>query len=114
MPLIVNGFEIVAPFENVFTPANDWAAVVTSPRAAVPAFGMLNVCVVPDEEIVKSVPVAPVASVCVALLRALRVVMPPDAGVCHDGTPPDMVSTCPLAPTVESPVPPRTVPSVPA
>ena len=46
--------------------------VFIRPLAVVDASGRLNVCVVPVEEMAKSVPVVPVANVCVAPVREFR------------------------------------------
>lgn len=53
----------------------------------VEADGILNVCVVPEEEIAKSVPVVPVAKVCVVPVRPLRVVIPVAGGALHVPSP---------------------------
>ena len=63
---------------NVFTPAIVCVPVVTSPRAVALASGMLKVCVVPVEEIAKSVPAVPTANVCVAPVSALSELIPPE------------------------------------
>ena len=54
---------VIVPKVKVFAPRKLCAAIVTSPRFAVEAEGILNVCVVPTEEIAKSVPAVPVAKV---------------------------------------------------
>jgi len=78
---------VIVPRVNVFAPRKDWAAIVTSPRFAVEADGMLNVCVVPDELILKSAPVVPVAKVCVVPVRPFRLVMPVAGGAAHVPSP---------------------------
>ena len=51
-----------------------------APLAVADASGILNVWVEPEETILKSVPVLPVANVCVAPVSPFRLVMaPPDA-----------------------------------
>jgi len=67
--------------ENVLAPAKACAPVVTSPRAVADASGILNVWVVPVEEILKSVPDVPVAKVCVTPVNPLRLVMAPPLAV---------------------------------
>ena len=51
--------ENVAEFENVFAPAIVCVPVVTNPRAVALASGKLNVCILPELTILKSVPVVP-------------------------------------------------------
>ena len=57
---------------NVFAPANVCVPVVTVPDEPVPAAGILNVCVEPDETILNSVPDVPVAKVCTGCVDALN------------------------------------------
>ena len=72
---------------KVFAPAKVCVPVVTSPRAVAEASGKLNVCVVPEEAILKSVPVVDVANVCVAPVKVFKVVMPePVASAAHSQT----------------------------
>jgi hypothetical protein len=54
---------LVIVLVNVFAPAKVCVPVVTSPRAELPASGMLKVCVVPLLLIPKSLPLVPVANV---------------------------------------------------
>ena len=61
--------------ENVFAPAKVWVPVVISPLAAAPASGMLKVCVVPDEEIAKSVPEMPAAKVWVEPVNPFKLLI---------------------------------------
>ena len=66
--------------EKVLAPAMVWAPVVTTPLAVAEASGILNVWVEPEEEILKSVPVLPVANVWVVAVRPFKLVMAaPDA-----------------------------------
>ena len=78
----------VALLLNVFAPAIVCVPVVTKPLAVADASGMLNVCVVLLEEILKSVPEVPVANVCVVPVNPFKLVMPeplpPERGV-HTG-----------------------------
>src|SRR4051812_45280546 len=71
----VGAAEKVVAAEKVFAPAKVWAPVVTSPRADAPASGILKVCVVPVEAILKSVPVVAVANVWVVPVNPFRLVM---------------------------------------
>ena len=50
--------------------------VVTVPEAPVPAAGILNVCVEPEDTILNSVPDVPVANVCVAFVKPFNDEMP--------------------------------------
>ena len=67
--------EKVGAAENVFAPAMVWAPVVTRPLADAPASGILKVWVVLADEILKSVPLVPVAKVCVLAVNPFRLVM---------------------------------------
>jgi hypothetical protein len=78
---------LIVPKVNVFAPINDWAAIVTKPLFDVDAEGMLNVWVVPEDEILKSAPVVPVAKVCVVPLSPLREVIPVAGGAAHVPSP---------------------------
>ena len=72
---------------NVFAPAKVCVPVVTNPRFVADASGKLNVCVVPEDAILKSVPVVEVAKVCVAPVKVFKVVMPlPVASAAHSQT----------------------------
>lgn len=53
----------VLPLKVLF-PAMVWAPVVITPRAVADASGRLNVWVVPEDDMAKLVPLAPVANVC--------------------------------------------------
>ena len=57
--------------ENVFVPAIVCVPVVISPLLLDDASGMLNVCVLVEDEILKSVPDVPVANVCVDAVKLL-------------------------------------------
>jgi len=57
------------------------------PRLAADAEGMLKVCVVPTDEIAKSVPLVPVANVCDVPLNPFRLVMPVAGGAAHVPSP---------------------------
>src|SRR5438128_2262525 len=61
------------------------APVVTTPRAVAEASGILKVCTLPEEEILKFVPVAPVAKVCVAAVSPFRleIVVPDTVNACQ-------------------------------
>ena len=61
---------------KVLAPAKVWVPVVTKPRTVAEASGILNVWVVPEEEMLKSAPDDPVANVCVAPDKPPKVVMP--------------------------------------
>src|SRR5215813_11711948 len=78
---------VIVPRVKVFAPKKDCAAVVTSPLFDVEAEGMLNVWVVPTEEIAKSVPLVPVAKVCVVPVSPLREVIPVAGGAAHVPSP---------------------------
>ena len=78
---------LIVPRVKVFAPRNDWAAIVTSPRFEVEADGILKVCVVPDDEILKSAPVVPVANVCVVPVSPLSDVIPVAGGEAHVPSP---------------------------
>lgn len=54
----------------------DQSAVDNAPLTVAEAVGRLNVCTVPDDDMPKSVPVAPVANVCVIHVNPLSDVMP--------------------------------------
>ena len=51
------------------------SAEESNPRLEAEAVGKLKVCVVPEETMPKSVPVVPVANVCVAPVRPFNEVM---------------------------------------
>ena len=61
--------------------------MVTKPRLDALAEGMLKVCVVPDELILKSAPVVPVAKVWVVPLRPFNDVIPVAGGLAHVPSP---------------------------
>jgi hypothetical protein len=63
--------------ENVFVPAIVCVPVVINPLLLDDASGMLNVCVLVEDEILKSVPEVPVANVCVVAVKLLSDVIPP-------------------------------------
>lgn len=63
--------------ENVFVPAIVCVPVVINPLLLDDASGMLNVCVLVEDEILKSVPDVPVANVCVDAVKLLSDVIPP-------------------------------------
>jgi hypothetical protein len=58
---------------NVFAPAIVCVPVDTSHRAVSEAFGRLKVCTDPDETILKSFPVVPIANVCPLAVSPLSV-----------------------------------------
>src|SRR6516162_3788661 len=64
------------PTAMVLAPAKVCAPVVTKPRLVAEALGILKVCVDVTLLMLKSVPLVPVASVCVAALRPLSEVSP--------------------------------------
>jgi hypothetical protein len=78
---------VIVPRVKVFAPKKDWAAIVTRPLLDVEADGMLNVWVVPEDEILKSAPVVPVAKVCVVPVSPLREVIPVAGGLAHVPSP---------------------------
>jgi len=78
---------LIVPSVKVFAPRKLWAAIVTNPRLEVDAEGILNVWVVPLEEILKSAPVVPVANVCVVPVRPLSEVIPVAGGLAHVPSP---------------------------
>jgi hypothetical protein len=59
---------------------------------------MLNVCVVPDEDILKSAPVVPVANVCVVPVKPFRLVIPVAGGLAHVPSPLQKVLLLALVP----------------
>lgn len=65
--------------EKVLSPAKVCVVVETTPREALPAFGMLKVCVDPTELIARSDPAVPRARNCVTPLNPLRDVIPDPA-----------------------------------
>ena len=71
---------------KVFVPANVCVPVVTNPRLDAEASGRLNVCAVPEDEILKSVPVVEDANVWVAPVRPFNVVIPPVESAAHSHT----------------------------
>ena len=76
----VGAAENVVAAEKVFAPARVCAPVFTRPLAVAEASGILNVCVLPEEAILKSVPVVAVANVWVAAVNPFKLVIaPPDA-----------------------------------
>ena len=78
---------MIVPRVNSFAPKNVCAAMVTKPRLDALAEGMLKVCVVPDELILKSAPVVPVAKVWVVPLRPFNDVIPVAGGLAHVPSP---------------------------
>ena len=72
--VVVDAVELVINklFVKVLLPAKDWSKVETNPVAAIPAIGMLKVCVEPEDTMLKSDPLIPVAKYCVELVRLLR------------------------------------------
>ena len=76
VPVTANVEAAVRAPLNVLAPANVWVPVVTVPEAPVPAAGILNVCVEPEDTILNSVPDVPVANVCVVFVSPLRDDMP--------------------------------------
>ena len=56
--------EIITSLVNVFAPAKDCVDVETKPVAPVPAIGILNVCVDPEEDTLNNEPVVPTAKYC--------------------------------------------------
>lgn len=73
--VIVVVASVVVP-TNDLLPANVCVVVETRPRDEGPASGMLNVCVLPREEMLKSVPAVPVTKNWDIALRPLISVMP--------------------------------------
>ena len=61
---------------NVLFPAKDCAPMETRPVLAVPANGILNVCVWPEEAILNSLPLYPVAKYWKEVEMEFNVVMP--------------------------------------
>ena len=78
---------VIVPRVNNFAPKNVCAAIVTNPRFAAEAEGMLNVWVVPLEEILKSAPEVPTANVCVVPVSPFRLVIPVAGGEAHVPSP---------------------------
>ncbi len=74
----INGTEPAVSDENngadekVLAPAMVCAPVVTRPLAVAEASGILKVCVVTEEAILKSVPLVPVAKVCVLPVKPFK------------------------------------------
>jgi hypothetical protein len=73
LPVPVN---IALPVK-VFAPAIVCAAVVIMPEAPEPATGILNVCVEPEDTILKSVPEYPVANDWLPVTKPFNEVIPP-------------------------------------
>ena len=67
--------EIITSLVKVFMPAKDCARVDTRPVAPVPAIGILNVCVAPEEEILNPNPELPAEKYCVLSVKPLIVDM---------------------------------------
>ena len=61
---------------KVLVPAKDCAKVETKPVAPVPAIGILNVCVDPEEDILNPLPEIPVEKNCCVAVKELIVVIP--------------------------------------
>ena len=78
---------LIVPRVKVFAPRKVCAAIVTRPRLAADADGMLNVCVVPEDEMLKSAPVVPVANVCVVPVNPFKEVIPVAGGLAHVPSP---------------------------
>lgn len=70
IPPVVNPV-IVGAFENVLEPVRVCVPVETRPRAVQEASGRLNVWVFPDETILKSVPLVPMAKICITHVSPL-------------------------------------------
>ena len=62
--------------EKVFSPANVCAKVETNPVDPEPAIGILKVCVEPLEDILKPVPLVPIAKYCKPEVIPFKVVIP--------------------------------------
>jgi len=78
---------LIVPSVNSFAPKKVCAAVVTRPRFEAEADGILKVCVVPLEDIPKSVPDVPVANVWVVPVKPFRLVIPVAGGLAHVPSP---------------------------
>ena len=68
--------EIIKSFVKVLIPANDWFKVETKPVDPIPAIGILNVWVEPDDDILNTLPEVPTEKYCCVAVKEFKVVIP--------------------------------------